>query len=231
MTTAEFNSLPKTELLKGARQAIKQAKALYNSAQTGATSGNYGIANSLMILSVEETIKCMILLAGYFNIPLKFEIKPFFSLHWVKHDQAAEIQPMIQAIWKVRDLFVNLLKGKGSLVSAMIGAAILLAVDQVSGPRQRDNFIAWWKDANTQKNNGFYVGYFNGQWCFPADITESKYQETLQMTQPFIECLQIAEALNDDDYKMLVEGKLGLIPLGESNIESNNESNQNIKDV
>lgn len=62
----------------------------------------------------------------------------------------------------------------------------------------------------TKKNNGFYVGYFNNQWCYPSAISESKYQETLKMTTPFIECLEIIESLKDDDYKIISEGKFNL---------------------
>lgn len=214
MTTEEFQSLSKQELLNGARAAIKQARALYTTAQNAATAQNYGVANSLMILSVEETIKTMILLAGFLNVKLEFDIRPFFSNHKFKHFQAAEMQPMINAIWKIRSLFIDIVKGKGSVMSALIGALIIHAIDKF-GPSDVPpvDFTTWWSEANNQKNNGFYVGYFNKQWSYPSKIDETKYLETLRMAKPFIECLEIAESLKEEDYKILEDAKLGLRPI------------------
>lgn len=151
MTTEEFNKLSKPDSLNGAREAIRQAKALHQLARNAADSQNYGIANSLMILSVEESIKSMILLAGYFSITLTFEIKPFFSIHSAKHDQASGIQPMINLVWKVRNLFVFAFKKRGNLLTALVGIIVLQAVDKFTGNSVPENFNEWWKNANNQK--------------------------------------------------------------------------------
>jgi hypothetical protein len=98
MTDQDFNSAKKETLLEGARLCFQNALIHKVSAEQSALINNFGISNSLLILASEECIKCMILTAGYFNVTLPFPIKPFFRHHWVKHGQAAEMQPFMDGL-------------------------------------------------------------------------------------------------------------------------------------
>jgi AbiV family abortive infection protein len=202
MTTEDFNKIPKEDLLIAAKETEKNARSLFNVAQNTASSKGFGIANSLMILAAEECVKSAILTAGYFNVELPFDIKPFFSDHKTKHSQAAEIQPAVNFIWGIRDAYVKALKNRKSNYGAFFEIAfvnvIALIVSQISSKPVGD-FSAWWKTANIQKNDGFYVGYYNGKWNFPSGITNEIYTQTLTIVQPFVECLQIINEIRPGD--------------------------------
>jgi|GEM_PF-1744932 len=210
MTTEDFKKVPKDDLLVAAKEAEKSARSLFNAAQTVAGSKEFGIANSLMILSAEECVKSAILTAGYFSVELPFDIKPFFSDHKTKHSQAAEIQPVVNFIWGIRDVYVKTLKNRKNDYGTFFEIALInvfaLVISKINSKPVAD-FSDWWKAANDQKNNGFYVGYHNGKWNFPSTVPKEIYAETLTMVQPFVECLEIVREIKSGDSLLLSGGR------------------------
>jgi AbiV family abortive infection protein len=202
MTTEDFTKIPKEDLLIAAKEAKKSALGLFNVAQNASRLQEFGVANSLLILASEECIKSAILTAGYFNVPLPFDIRPFFSDHKTKHLQAAEIQPAINIIWAFREAYIKTLKNRKSDYATFFGmlmvnlfAAIALQI----GNKPIRDFTNWWRKANAQKKDGFYVGYHDGKWNFPSSVTKETYEQTLTMVQPFVECLQIIQEIKPGD--------------------------------
>ncbi len=199
-----FKSISKDKLYIGAQETYNNALAHYNVAQLASQNNHFGIANSLLILSVEECIKCMLLLAGYFNITIPFNVEPFFYDHKRKHKEAAEIQPIIEKLWKFKNLFVDIFRKRKSVFSFVLNvtlSSVLIAVGLKNV--KLDDFSKWWKDANRLKNLGFYVGFESGNWTLPNEIIETTYQDTLAIAKPFIEFLEIVKHIRPEDYKIL----------------------------
>jgi AbiV family abortive infection protein len=212
MKNSEFHSQPKDELLDAAKECQKSAQSLFETAEDAALKKRYGIANSLMILSAEECIKSAILLAGYFNVTLPLDVEPFFKDHKTKHDQAAEIQPVINFVWTIREVYINILRDRKSSYGTVFNMALTHLFATIgfkigSENIQAKDFGKWWKGANTQKNNGFYVGFFNDKWNFPSNATEDTYLQTLDMARPFVESLQIVNQLKAGDNLLFSEKK------------------------
>lgn len=95
MTNSQAKTLSKKDILFGAKASFSNANSLFKSAKLIAANNNYGTANSLLILSVEECIKCMILTSVYLGRKLDFDIYPFFSRHGHKHKEAGKIQLLV----------------------------------------------------------------------------------------------------------------------------------------
>lgn len=204
MTNEEFSNCPKARLLVGAQASYENALALYKVANNAATANEFGVGNSLLILSIEECIKSMILTAGYFNINLPFDIKPYFSDHKKKHLQANEIQPVITALNHVRRVFIDILRNRKSPQGTLINLGIAWLFFWLVNKSKKIELTAdWWNQANTVKNNGLYVGYVDNKWKTPREIDQDTFNTTLAIAQPFIECLEIITELKSDDYKLL----------------------------
>lgn len=205
MKDLEFHSMSKEDLLVAAKEAQKSGQSHFNVAENAATMKHYGIANSLLILAVEECIKSAILTAGFFSVKLPFEIDEFFKDHRTKHIQAAEIQPLVNFISSAREVYIDILRNRKSVFGtffkfAMANVFTAIFFEFNEKIKQFRDFGSWWNLANNQKNNGFYVGFFDGQWKFPTNINEETYLQTLSMAKPFVECLQVVQELRSDDY-------------------------------
>lgn len=200
MNDNEFKNASKETLLEGAKLCVSNANNLFESALKISELKNYGIANSLLILSVEECIKAYILTAGFFGVELPFDIKPFFTNHKTKHQQAAEIQPIINMMFEVKDMIDSLLAQKGSMFNFALILSIFSAFSLLKNHEGNERkFTAWWKKANIKKNLGFYVDYQNSKWTSPANISET-FKETRQIAEPFVKSLLAINKLKEDNY-------------------------------
>jgi AbiV family abortive infection protein len=210
MKNAEFLACSKEELLVAAKASQRSAEGHFSVAKNAASIKQFGIANSLLILAVEECVKSAILTAGYFSINLPFDIEPYFKDHKTKHAQAAEIQPVINFIWKIKEAFTDTLENRKSAYGTVFKMALVQVFASIGiklNNQPFENFEAWWKGANVQKNNGFYVGYFDGRWNFPTDNIEDAYLQTLSIVQPFVECLHIIQSLRMGDNLLFSKDK------------------------
>lgn len=202
MKDTDFYQCSKEDLLIAAKESQNSAQSLFETAKNAASNHRFGLANSLVILSVEECIKSAILLAGYFSIKLEFDVEPYFKDHKAKHDQAAEIQPLINIVCKIRDVYSDILKNRQSAHGTIFKLVLthLAATIGVHIGVEPKDFTKWWNEANKFKKNGFYVGFYDGKWTFPSSVDENSYKEALAMTRPFVECLQIVHDLRPNDY-------------------------------
>ena len=74
-----YYELRRENIYTGFQLCRANSKSLYDSAQVVSNSvGNYGTANSLLILAAEECIKGMALVSVYFNVPVPFLIEHSF---------------------------------------------------------------------------------------------------------------------------------------------------------
>src|SRR5437763_859958 len=110
MTNAMLEQMEKNDILLGAKESFSSAKSLFESANLIAKNRVFGPANSLLILSVEECIKCFILTSVYFGRDLNFNVEPFFSRHGDKHKEAAKLQEYINEFSSFAPLLTDTLR-------------------------------------------------------------------------------------------------------------------------
>lgn len=197
MTEEEFSTLDKPQLLKGAKLCALNADDLFEGALSLEKLENHGAANSLMILSVEEYIKATVLLAGYCNVELGFDVKPIFGNHKSKHDQGARIVPILDLIDVVSGI-LDKEKSRSESVLEFVNFVLKRASKE-----NQDKIENWWREANNEKNNGFYVGYRNGNWQGPSRILKESYYESKKIVEKFRRISKLLNLINPDDYKLL----------------------------
>lgn len=203
MTDEQFKVCSKEVLLEGAKASFANAQSHFRVAEASASIGEYGIGNSLLILSVEECVKSMILTAGFLGIEIPFDVSPFFRDHKTKHGQAAEIQPLLNEVWRLKDIFIDFLKSKRSVFDTVIGLTLTWVFTSIGfKDKPLKDFTEWWRQANTQKNNGFYVGFNGTAWRSPITIDKGTYEETLSLAKPFVECLEVVNYLKLQDLEL-----------------------------
>jgi AbiV family abortive infection protein len=205
MTNEEFGALTKDTQLEGSKLCFKNAKVHFECANKVADAGHFGIANSLLILAAEESIKGMILAAVYFNVSLPFEIDLFFRLHKVKHQQAEEMQPFLGDMQLLSEALAGILEQRASSqwglkVDVGLVLTFFSVINRFFG-KERSEVNNFWKKANGAKNRGFYIDIQNGRWIDPVIITESDFHESLKEIQPYLTIAKFVEQLQPDDYK------------------------------
>lgn len=218
MKDAQFRSCSKEVLLEGAKISFANAQSHFRVAESAALIEEFGIANSLLILSVEECVKSMILTAGFLGIEIPFNVAPFFKDHKTKHGQAAEIQPLLNDVWKLKDVFIDFLKNKRSVFDTVIGLALTWVFTSIGlKDKPLKDFTEWWRQANAQKNNGFYVGYNGTTWQTPVTIRKNTFDETMSLARPFVECLEVVNHLKLQDLELF---SLKRPTTGDANLKS-----------
>ncbi len=89
MATKDINALDANALREGINLCIANAQDLLRSANLTRASGYRGVANSLFILSCEESIKAFVLY-NKFLFDDDRNITPMFRLHKEKHEVAKQ---------------------------------------------------------------------------------------------------------------------------------------------
>jgi AbiV family abortive infection protein len=200
MTTEDFNNCSRNDLLFAVKECIRQARGHYDVAGQAAKLGNYGIGNSLLILSVEEAVKGMILMTGFFGIKFPYDVEPFFANHKIRHDQAPQIQAFVNIVWRIRDSYLSIACERQLDWRAFVKLGVDLAVASISTPdTSQEAFSTWWSTANKLKNDGFCIGFYDGKWAVPSQVTKAIYDHSLGMARPFVECLGIINQLEPNE--------------------------------
>lgn len=174
MTDETFNALTTQQLYEGFVHCRESAQAHQECAHLMAEKEQYGIANSHLTLGAEEAIKAIIIFFKMTNDPLDItSIKPFFYKHEVKHQQGMEL--MLKAISNRMGSFgISYLSY--ALTAIEKKAKIAEVLKFASGAFiPYGNVEEWWKNANSQKNDGFYVGYQNDMWKAPSAVNRETY--------------------------------------------------------
>ena len=186
-----YYQIAKLEIFKGIELCRVNAKSQFNSALKLETD-NYGLANSLMILSAEECIKCFVLLGVYLNVQVPFEISPIFSRHPAKHVRGKELNGFVKTLSLLLGSFAS---KKGERIKSILG----LVFEMFGGSDE----IEWWDNANTEKNKGLYVDFRNEQFHSPLEFTLTTYKTSKEIVSRFVRLTDKIESLNPEDYKFL----------------------------
>lgn len=201
MDDSIFEKLTPEELYEGLVQCKQNAEAHRTCARAMADRELYGLANSHLILGVEEAIKAMILLNKYLKTPLPIEsIKPYFRNHPKKHAQGLKMMVdvaenrLIPDLTILLDNFVSVIQKRTTVSEALKTVLPMI--------RPLDNLDEWWSNANDQKNNGFYVDFVNGKWQPPTLITREQYKESEAHIIHIFGLLDFSKYLDRDSLKL-----------------------------
>jgi AbiV family abortive infection protein len=194
--------------LKGYKLAIDNAKSLYKVAYQSSEVAEYGIANSLNILSAEEAIKAFLLITrAYYPEEDYSDFNEIFFKHGSKHkllQSFSKALPIIKiftspekysryilALFQKYFLMLNENK-RSDLEPHMKNLETIFNkhfISNIKKPYKNENFealIEWWKEANKKKNKGLYVGIENKKWQFPQNFSEEEFELSSEMTHTII---------------------------------------------
>ena len=162
------------------------------SAADAVSTGNPGLANSLMILCAEECVKGFVLFAVCANIPVPFLIKPIFSKHWEKHITGKELHNFVRGMSKVLGLFSSKRSVNAKSFLSLVGEII-----SVNDSKE----LNWWDRANDMKNNGLYVDYRGGKFQSPAFIGAETFIESKEIVGRFLTLIAKTESFDLEDFR------------------------------
>jgi hypothetical protein len=103
-----------------------------------------------------------------------------------------------------------MLVGAGEMAGALV-AGIVAAIAKRPGdtsPDDRWSRAAWWSDADTLKNRGFYVEFNGGKWQSPAGVTKATYERAREMAGAFVNV--VANLVDEEDPAVRRELVLGV---------------------
>lgn len=182
MTDQAFNALTDEQLFDGFKHCCASALAHEECAETLEQKQLYGLANSHLILGVEEAIKGILLLNKLCRVPLAINsITPYFKFHKDKHHKGKSLSFDLENTPIIPDLPIALAAILGYVSKKLSNKDLLKIGLEFALIRPLDN--EWWVKANNGKNEGFYVDYNNGKWKTPTDISAQEYQQSRQQTK------------------------------------------------
>lgn len=216
-----FENLSKPQLEEGFKKCVSNAKANFNSAEASAGIGNYGQANSLMILSAEELVKSFLFIAKLMNVSFgDIPIKEYFSSHKTKHQTAKSLYHLIKF---QNEAFVETVKSFTNNISKYISlndegvefnkdkfmADGILEIERqtifkrvYADKKQVNQELSWWDNANDMKNAGLYADYRNN-WKVPEMITSTEYNQSKNIVSDILSFVSIIELINFDTIGIL----------------------------
>lgn len=180
----DINKLPFDKYKEGLNTIIDNAENLLNSGSLLLISGQYGLANSVFILSCEEAIKAF---AVYNKLLVDDDrdIRKVFKSHKEKltilkagyHLMKSETLAMKESFDQA---FSESPQGKRTPDKEIEKRATELHPEKyreaLSKTDAKDD--TWWDSADESKQQGFYVGYKDGKWQNPKTITRKQAKET-----------------------------------------------------
>jgi AbiV family abortive infection protein len=186
---------------KGYELALDNAKRLSIVADKAYLEFAFGIACSLNILSAEEALKASFLIIKHHNPNGKInEFDKIFYKHNIKHEQLIDyvnfqtkLQVDISKYLKFYSPLVETLSSIKDSLPAHKVKEIKSVEENIAMLKRHSSFdlnltgiIEWLKNANTNKNRGFYVDKVNNAWLTPEDISREKYEIEKEFTKALI---------------------------------------------
>jgi AbiV family abortive infection protein len=172
----------------------ENAIALFESGQLIAGTGYYGLATSLLILSMEEFIKYQIVLhnAGDEEAFGKDVESAVFRRHKMKHSLLIEFQQSLspdsnrafeEKMFKFATTQMANEKDEEVEVNRFmdIGSFIGIAFKEINlNETDRIEFVDWLPRADKLKNKGLYVNLASSPNSFPSDVGKEEYDRALK---------------------------------------------------
>ena len=198
----QLNSVTKEELLVGAKHCIDNAQSLFKSGRSIGEKSNYGHGCSMLVLSIEEAVKCLVLIAKFFNVEVPDSAIKVFYDHKYKHGQGKEIQPLLSTIeWLSKN--IKDLRKTSKILILDLGILFLFQGVLDKFLKENDKNKEWWISANSLKNAGLYVNYIDGSWRTPESVDPLIFARTLKIARSFVETLAVVKQIQPEDYKII----------------------------
>jgi AbiV family abortive infection protein len=152
---------------------LENGRSLLKTGQDCAKAGKYGLAITLSILGVEESIKGLLLLikSQGVNVHVIREFKSAITGHHrTRHETVALLELVklmrsaVSVIANPKDAIRNFLKNSDAIENLLNGNLKISTFNNVD----------WWTEANEKKNHGFYARYDNGL-RLPNDTSKDEY--------------------------------------------------------
>ncbi len=175
---------------------LENGRALLKTAQDCAEAGNYGLAVTLSILGVEESIKGLLLFVKSqgVNVHTIRELKQAITGdHQTRHETVALLE-LIKFMRSAVNVISNPKDSIRKFLKNPVAIENLLSGNLTS---QTFNNVEWWSEANEKKNNGFYARYENGL-RLPSDTTEDEYVKSKAMIDDARDAIMVIVALFKD---------------------------------
>jgi len=183
----DLKNLSDKEYIEGIKLCIENAQTLFKFGNHARIEGNFGLANSLFILSCEEAIKAFSIYNAI-TIGDGRDISSIFRNHKYKLAILKEGYELISSETKAMDKSFK--QAKKELPKAgneeiekraneLYKKYYNELLEKITEKEIESN-REWWDKANMNKQNGFYVGFDGGKWVSPATFSEREVNVTAQ---------------------------------------------------
>lgn len=161
---------------------ILNSEVLCKTSQKAASSQDYGVATSLMILASEELVKGILLYFKGIGInysPIK-ELRNVFYQHKPKHEigMLMELLRLFEIQMNIEKHNLSKRKGTKFIDKLLNGLNYVHAIIEPIATAGKN--LEWWNKADTLKNRGFYVDY-NDHVLLPSEIKQETFDEALKI--------------------------------------------------
>jgi AbiV family abortive infection protein len=193
---------------QGYTLAMENTLAHFQAAELIAEKNNYGIANSHLILASEEAIKAYMSYSKFYEPEMVIkDFESYFSNHKLKHKAIKDISFFKNFMIEIMKVTIKPMKQLAKEKKWDFTDDELLAkrkegvedlIKWLGTIPDIDHNEQWWNEANTNKNNGFYVNVINNRWQFPNQITKEDYEKSHKIVSEIIELVQILPQIETD---------------------------------
>lgn len=202
------------DYLLGYELALKNSTNHFEAAELIAKNISFGIANSHLVLAAEEAVKAIqLLIIHYYPESKSEDLNKMFSNHKYKHETIRSAEAfgfLIEGLMKhICDPILSLLQLNDKPSTYQIKKSRRAGIDSsiewmkrlVEGVEKSDFNDDWWKQADYNKNKGFYVNINNknSKWETPEQISEKFYQKSNKIVASFIQKAKMLKELFTDD--------------------------------
>lgn len=187
--------------IEGYNLAIENANSLFKIATKAAEENEFGVACSLNILSTEEAIKAVFLIVKHHYPDSQIEdFEEIFKDHKIKHKNLKYFlessKQFVDDISKMYSLFLkveslgNFLPAKRQEELREEFSDIHYHGQRITELKKNEIILAktlnWLDNANTDKNNGLYIGKKKNVWLTPKSFTNKKYEKEKKYSEAII---------------------------------------------
>jgi len=192
-----------TKCIIGARLAIENAERHHQCAIHLSNIREFGIAQSYLILGVEEAIKSAFLYLKGIGIPLRQkQLNNLLFRHKPRHEIGGGVHVVFMVLFWVIDILKDTLEKAADItppgIIQMRKQAFQKIIMELQKSASSDSFeseinrmvipvISWWENADMMKKNGFYVDFQNSNWISPQFIKKEDYLYSLKIASDVIQ--------------------------------------------
>lgn len=192
MESLEFNNLTIEQAREGFNLCAGNADIHYEVAELIANKGHYPMANSHLILAMEEAVKAIFLYLKYNHKDVDIDVKKMFKKHQHKHEFArdnfdvfykkgVEVLSQMNEAQKV-SFSESVLSDLGEIEADSI--RFTMQAFEARYKRRASlnlkaswtNIKKWFNKADLKKSRGFYVDFQSKHWQKPEEITKDDYR-------------------------------------------------------